>query len=283
MSRLRTLLILGRVSNLPTVWSNCLAGWWLGGGGNLTTLPYLFGGATLLYIGGMFLNDAFDVAFDREYRPERPVPSGAISATAVWRWGCTLMVLGAGLLFGCGPMTGWLGLTLASAIILYNALHKLTPLATGVMGLCRFLLYPLAASVGELGVSGWALWCGIALGAYVTGLSVLARRESTRERAPWWPLIFLAVPILIALLMNASIYRQPALLLSLILGIWLLRCLRTTFWTRTPNVGGTVSGLLAGIVFVDWLAAVEMPTELGLLFPVLFVATLSCQRFAPGT
>ena len=28
-SQLRTLLILGRVSNLPTVWSNCLAGWWL--------------------------------------------------------------------------------------------------------------------------------------------------------------------------------------------------------------------------------------------------------------
>ena len=30
---LRTLLILGRVSNLPTVWSNCLAGWLLDGGG----------------------------------------------------------------------------------------------------------------------------------------------------------------------------------------------------------------------------------------------------------
>ena len=33
MSKLRALLILGRVSNLPTVWSNCLAGWLLGGGG----------------------------------------------------------------------------------------------------------------------------------------------------------------------------------------------------------------------------------------------------------
>jgi 4-hydroxybenzoate polyprenyltransferase len=283
MSRLRTLLILGRVSNLPTVWSNCLAGWWLGGGGNLATLPYLFGGATLLYVGGMFLNDAFDVAFDRQHRPERPVPSGAISANAVWRWGCAWMVLGAGLLFGCGPMTGWLGLTLGSAVILYNALHKLTPWATGVMGLCRFLVYPLAASVGELGVTGWALWCGIALGVYVTGLSVLARRESTHERAPWWPLILLGAPLLGSMLMNVSIYRQPALLLSLIVAIWIVRCVRTTFWTSTPNVGRTVSGLLAGIVFVDWLAALEMPTELGLIFPVLFVATLSCQRIAPAT
>ena len=32
-SNLRTLLVLGRASNLPTVWSNCFAGWLLGGGG----------------------------------------------------------------------------------------------------------------------------------------------------------------------------------------------------------------------------------------------------------
>ena len=27
----------------------------------------------------MYLNDAFDVRFDRSFRPERPIPSGAIS------------------------------------------------------------------------------------------------------------------------------------------------------------------------------------------------------------
>jgi hypothetical protein len=40
--KLRTLLVLGRVSNLPTVWSNCLAGWWLGGGGNFGNCPCCF-------------------------------------------------------------------------------------------------------------------------------------------------------------------------------------------------------------------------------------------------
>src|ERR1043166_9840735 len=76
MSILRTFLILGRVSNLPTVWSNCLAGWWLGGGGEVGNLPFLFIGATLLYLGGMFLNDACDAEFDRQHRRERPFPSG---------------------------------------------------------------------------------------------------------------------------------------------------------------------------------------------------------------
>src|ERR1044071_7583847 len=99
---LRTLLILGRISNLPTVWSNCLAGWWLGGGGNFAKLPFLFPGVTLLYIGGMFLNDAFDAEFDRLHRKERPIPSGAISLQVVWRCGFTLLLLGNGLLFGAG-------------------------------------------------------------------------------------------------------------------------------------------------------------------------------------
>ncbi|HEY4951797.1 MAG TPA: UbiA family prenyltransferase, partial [Verrucomicrobiae bacterium] len=84
--QLRTLLVLGRVSNLPTVWSNCLASWWLAGGGNLGKLPLLFLGVSALYTGGMFLNDAFDAEFDRQRRASRPIPSGAISLPAVWRW-----------------------------------------------------------------------------------------------------------------------------------------------------------------------------------------------------
>ena len=54
----RTLLVLGRASNLPTVWSNCFAGWLLGGGGSWIKLAVLTVGGSLAYIGGMFLNDA---------------------------------------------------------------------------------------------------------------------------------------------------------------------------------------------------------------------------------
>src|SRR5881392_1903166 len=64
----RTLLVLGRVSNLPTVWSNCLAGWLLGGGGRWALLAWACVGTSLLYVAGMFLNDAFDFNFDRQHR-----------------------------------------------------------------------------------------------------------------------------------------------------------------------------------------------------------------------
>jgi hypothetical protein len=74
MTRLRTLLVLGRVSTLPTVWSNCLAGWWLSGGGSWERFAMICLGATCLYVGGMYLNDAFDAQFDQQHRPERPIP-----------------------------------------------------------------------------------------------------------------------------------------------------------------------------------------------------------------
>src|SRR5712675_3038067 len=106
MPSLRTLLVLGRVSNLPTVWSNCLAGWWLGGGGNVEKLPYLLAGATSLYTGGMFLNDAFDVEFDREYRKDRPIPSGQITLDEVWRWGFGWLGVGTVILVLLGKATG---------------------------------------------------------------------------------------------------------------------------------------------------------------------------------
>ena len=70
---LRTLLILGRTSNLPTVWSNCLAGWILGGEGNLKNLLLLSIGATLLYLGGMGIMvwNVAKTATAGRYRPVR--------------------------------------------------------------------------------------------------------------------------------------------------------------------------------------------------------------------
>src|ERR1041385_5815117 len=97
ISKLRTLLVLGRVSNLPTVWANCLAGWLLGGGGEWPRFGLLCTGATLLYVGGMFLNDAFDAEFDAEHRRGRPIPSGQIAQARVWQLGWGMLIAGVAL------------------------------------------------------------------------------------------------------------------------------------------------------------------------------------------
>jgi len=282
MPRLRTLLVLSRASNLPTVWSNCLAGWWLGGHTSTKNLPLLFVGVTLLYIGGMYLNDAVDANFDRQRRKERPIPRGDISTGAVCKLGMLWIALGLASLFWIGNTTGFLGLALVCCILLYDAIHKLVAFSPLLMGACRFFVYPVAASVGAV-VSGWAVWCGLVLALYIIGLSFIARRESSRRPIQYWPLIFLPVPIALAFLMNPGTYRQSAAVLSLVLGLWLLRSLRTYLWAVDRQVGRTVSGLLAGIVFVDWLAVADMPRMMGLIFLALFGLAIFFQRFVPAT
>jgi hypothetical protein len=285
MPNLRTLLILGRVSNLPTVWSNCLAGWWLGGGENFGKLPLLFLGVSALYTGGMFLNDAFDADFDRQRRAERPVPSGAISLAAVWRWGWAWLALGLLCLTILGKTPGALGVVLAICIVIYDATHKAIPVSPWLMGMCRFWVYVIAGSTGALDLNGWPIWCGVALALYVAGLGCVARRESSRKPIPWWPLALLAAPIVLAMMMDTGDSRLPGVWLSLILALWVAYCTRTIFQPGEVNVTRIVSGLLSGIVLVDWLAVGPLLSHQlsTVLFLALFGATLWLQRFVPAT
>jgi 4-hydroxybenzoate polyprenyltransferase len=295
--KFRTLLILGRVSNLPTVWSNCLAGWWLSCFSRYGQfvpdrdyywkLPLLLLGTSALYTGGMFLNDAFDVDFDRQRRSTRPIPSGAIAENSVWTYGWAWIAFGVLLLIFCGKWAGALAVALAVCIIVYDATHKVITASPWLMGLCRFWVYAIAGTVGQGDYNGRPIWCGMALALYIVGLSYVARRESAAPRrglVPYWPLILLVGPILLAMLMDVNGSRKPAIYLSVVLVCWIIRCVRTVFFGGEIMVIRIVSSLLAGIVFVDWLAiAPQCPFALGVIFAALFVATLLSQRFIPAT
>jgi hypothetical protein len=98
----------------------------------------------------------------------------------------------------------------------------------------------------------------------------------------------LAAPIFFAMLINSAQFRIPAMWLSLMLALWIALCVRTIFQAGEANVGHIVSGLLAGIVFVDWLAVAPLMAEhqcpqwLNITFLILFIATLLLQRFVPA-
>lgn len=181
----RSWLILARASNLPTVWSNCLAAGVLGGGLEFGRMGAVLVSASLIYIGGMILNDAFDAEFDRQFRRERPIPSGAVSELRVWQAGWSLIVAGViGLAVQGWWTTFFVGL-LAGSVILYDWIHKRVTLSPVLMAACRFFLFLTVASVGERGVTGEVVWAALALSAWIVGLSYIARRESRRVR---WPI-----------------------------------------------------------------------------------------------
>jgi len=279
----RSLLILGRVSNLPTVWSNCLAGWLLGVGGSARRFALLCLGASCLYIAGMFLNDALDADFDQQHRKERPIPSGMISAGKVWGWGFGWLVSGVLFLSLLGKVSMILALLLCGCILVYDAIHKAITLSPLLMAACRFFLYLLGAAAAVRGVTGLAMWSALALAAYVVGLSYIARKESARGVVQFWAGWPLAAPLLLAWVVNAGEYKMRALLLALLLASWIIYCLLHTYWTATVSVGRTVSGLLAGICLVDLLAVAGGTPGTATGFILLFVTALLSQRYIPAT
>jgi UbiA prenyltransferase family protein len=280
---LRTVLLLGRASNLPTVWSNCLAGWLLGGGGDWIRFFWLCVGATFLYTGGMFLNDAFDADFDRQHRRQRPIPTGTIREREVWMSGFILLCSGAATLFWMGRSTAVLTLLLIACILIYDAIHKVIAFSPVLMAACRLFLYLIAASISVEGVTGLAVWSAIVLAAYIVGLSYLARKETSRGPLQNWPCYFLFAPICLALLVNGGGYQRAGLIIAFVLASWILWCVRHAFWTSQRNIGFTVSLLLAGIPLVDWLAVGGGSPLLSIIFGALFFAALLFQKFIPAT
>jgi 4-hydroxybenzoate polyprenyltransferase len=232
----------------------------------------------------MYLNDAFDEDFDRQRRPERPIPSGQISARNVWCLGWAWLALGIVLLIILGRTTGALALLLALLIVIYNATHKLITASPWLMGACRFWVYVIAGATGTGGMNGWPIFCGAALAFYVAGLSYVARRESFRGTISYWPLLLLAAPVILAMTMNVGDFRLRAIWISMFLVLWTARCVRPIFSGGEINAGWIVTNLLAGIVFVDWLAiAPDCSRWMSFVLLALFGLTKLLQKSVPAT
>jgi 4-hydroxybenzoate polyprenyltransferase len=281
---LETLLKLGRVSNLPTVWTNVLTGTVLGGGSawsgrtGIVTLAL-----SLFYIGGMFLNDYCDRHVDARERPRRPIPAGEISERMVAAIASALLVAGMALIamFGIAAAAG--GLALGLAIIGYDCFHKGNPVAPIIMGLCRALVYCTAAAAAVGGVPGTV---GIAAGtilAFTAGLTYAARLENLDRIGNLWPLLLLAAPMIVTL---------PALMqgmLGLLIFLGLVACVGYAVYllARLPVPGSVpraVGLLIAGMSLVDaaLLASVGAMAA-ALIAGVGFAATLLLQKYIPGT
>lgn len=281
--KLRTALRLGRVSNLPTVWTNTLAGAVLAGaGGTGVQFALMLLAFSLFYTGGMFLNDAFDAPFDAAQRPERPIPSGEIGARAVFAWGFGLMAAGIALLAWIGIAPALAGLTLATAITFYDWHHKQNLFGPVVMGLCRVLVYVGAGLCVTLALPD-RLWIGAALmWCYLIGLTYVAKQENLGRVENLWPLLFLAAPVAYGAWLAAA--RPVAGLYWLLFSGWMLVALWFLRRRAKGDVPRAVVSLIAGISLLDALliAAAGAPA-LAVLALAGFGVTLFLQRYVVGT
>ena len=86
--------------------------------------------------------------------------------------------------------------------------------------MCRLGVYLLAASAAQQGINGEVIWKGLALAAYIVGLSCLARKESSRVRINFWPSLLLAAPVVLAGLIDDGSFWLPAVVYALVLAAW---------------------------------------------------------------
>jgi 4-hydroxybenzoate polyprenyltransferase len=289
-TRPRLYLKLGRVSNLPTVWTNVTAGIALAGGSfEHGTALFLGVALSLFYVGGMFLNDAFDRGIDARERPERPIPSGQIDAAEVFAVGFAAMIAGlagVALVVLRHPDAPWsavlAGVVLGGLIVLYDAWHKQNPWSPVVMGLCRSAVY-VTAGLAANGVPSHGLISGaLAGGAYVVGLTFVARQENRKSFRAGATLALLASPALLAV---AHPSRGVVVWVALGLAVaWAAAAVVPLFRKGPVNVPRSVVRLIAGISLVDGLLlAMAGEPELALLGVVGLVATLTLQQWVRGT
>jgi 4-hydroxybenzoate polyprenyltransferase len=145
---------------------------------------------SLLYTAGMFLNDAFDREFDARWRPDRPIPAGDVSATEAFGVGWVLLAIGLLLVALERNVAAFTSaLLLIGGIVFYDYRHKQNPFGPVVMGICRGLVYCVAAAASST-VTLPVLAAAVALAVYVVGVTQVAKRAG--PRAGW------LIPVLIA-------------------------------------------------------------------------------------
>ena len=277
--RLLPWLQLCRAANLFTAWGDCLVGYWLmhdpGPGAGFTALwpgplLLLLLASSCLYLAGMVWNDYFDRAVDAIERPQRPIPSGRISAAAAQRLGLGLIT--AGLLAAAGVSLHSL-LTaggLVAAIFLYDAWAKQHWFGPLVMGSCRSANLLLGASAPTHFVTTWTelptwetyffpIQLAVALGIYIAGVTWFAKREAGRSSL--LPLVFglvvadLGLGLLIAraatwpLVANRGLYA--VLLLSMVAISINRRALAALQDPGPRPVQLTVKMMLLSLLFID--------------------------------
>ena len=130
---------------------------------------------------------------------------------------------------------------------------------------------------------GQAAWTALVLCLYVVGLSALAKVVSTPGAIRYWPGLLLAAPVVLAWFTNPADQRTKVFVAAFIFALWVMRSLRLAYWAEKPDVGRTVGGLLAGIVWVDLLAVAVAPQGVGFIFLGLFAAALAAQRWGRAT
>ncbi|WP_422121288.1 UbiA family prenyltransferase [Pseudomonas mosselii] len=289
---MKTWMTAGRVSNLPTVWTNTLAAALLASSAGALAPPsslvwiLLLAMLSLLYLAGMLLNDLLDADWDQQHHNPRPITLGLVSRRQVRLATWLALLLAAAAALGLSRLIEqphWLlaSVTLLVGCILgYNLLHKKYAHSVWLMGACRSALYLTAAA--SLAMPTQPIWlCALLLGVYISGLTYLARQEHLNQLLSRLPLVLMLSPLALAGYAD-TLWFWPVLLL------W-LGWLGWHYWLhladpRRRQVRAFIGAGLAALPLFDALVLAVAEQPLGSLLCVLvFFLLPHLQRWIKPT
>ena len=254
-----------RPANCAITFASVLLGGWLGSGAISPPLLLAALSASLIMAGGNALNDLCDVEADRINRPDRPLPSGRLSARAARLQ--TVLVSALGLSLGLllphpAPLIAALAIV---GLLAYNLWLKGVPLAGNLV---VSLLCGLAFLYGGAAVQAWRgalIPAGFAF-LYHLGREILKdvedREGDRRLRGSTLPLswgknrslglvtaVYLVLVLLTPLPFLYGIYGLPYLGLVLLLDGLLLYVVFALWHSSTADRYGRLGEVLkAGMV-----------------------------------
>jgi hypothetical protein len=316
---LRRWLVLGRVSNLPTVWADVLCAWLLAGGHSCVEFLLSVSAISAIYLGGMFLNDYRDREFDRIHRPGRPIPSGGARPRTVLTWAIGLLGSGMLLSLALGLVASGLAAFLILLVVAYDVVHKKVVWAPFLMAACRLMVFLVVAFAAGGGFSGAVCAAALGMFGYIAGLSLAARNSMDRGAATrggssvpardgsgWrleetptrgeqritrstsgrsWPGVLLLAPAGAGILGSGAMLTPAAWWALAGLLLWTGRSLLDLYASRPPRIDRAVSGLLAGIALADLYLAASLgqgTSGILLVFLALWATSHLAQRAIPA-
>ena len=235
------------------------AGFWVASQGNVNwmLLLYTLIGTTLVMASSCVFNNFFDREYDglMERTSHRPLPSGRMTATNVFVYGCILGVLGLLVLFLLtDTLAAWLGIVgMIVYVLIYTAWLKRTSTLSTVIGSFSGAMPPVigyTAVTGTMDVGAWILFGFLflwqcphfwALGIRrieeyrAAGFQILpVVKGIKRTKIQMIPYIVLLIPVSL-LLYYAGYAGIYYFVTALVMGIvWLLLCV-AGFVTKDDN------------------------------------------------
>ncbi len=153
----------------------------------------LAGASVCLYWAGMAANDWADRELDAGERPERPIPSGRISAPAALGIAAGLTAVGLAVAARAGGARALaVAVPLAAAVWTYDLRTKNTAAGPVGMAACRALDVLLGAAAGDL---VRALPAALAVAAHTYTVTELSRREVSGSGSAVLPATTLAATV----------------------------------------------------------------------------------------